>query len=270
MCSFADIAEQYLSERVVSKTYADKVMKVAQHCQRPEEARCNQYLRKRLEEVSSVTVAPERVIILTLWRFAYERRLVDALPRGLIRIKRQLPPTRAWSIEECCTAVKCAAARRGTMRSGAPISAFLRCWLLLGYETGARQQDLWSLSKHDFKDGMVSWTQRKTGVPHYRAISKTCQEAVAAMLALSPDGTVLAWAIGAHAARRTMRVHLRACGLRGSGKWLRRSGATHIEMMQPGKGRIHLGHKTHGMAEKHYIDWSQVGRDMPRTPSLSG
>ncbi|NBO19680.1 MAG: DUF2309 family protein, partial [Proteobacteria bacterium] len=135
---------------------------------------------------------------------------------------------------------------------------FLKCWLLLGYETGARQSDLWSLQAKHFHNGAVQWTQHKTGQPHVRALSQACQDVVDEMLRLSPDGTVLGWAMLPSGARRVMKRHLKLCGLSGSSKWLRRSGATHIEMAQPGKGRIHLGHKTVGLAERNYIDWAQV------------
>jgi hypothetical protein len=65
-----------------------------------------------------------------------------------------------------------------------------------------------------------------------------------------------------------MQAYLSSLRLGGSSKWLRRSGATHIEMEHPGKGRLHLGHKTHGLAERCYIDWSQVRRDIPSVPTL--
>ena len=218
-----------------------------------------------------MTVAPERVILLTLWRYAFERRLVDSMPRGIVKIRRAPRPVQAWTIEQCCTAVNRAGERWGRgMQSGAPKSLFLRCWLLLGYETGARHQDLWRMRDTDFTDNVVSWTQGKTGQPHNRILSAPCLKAVRDMLKLSPDGRVLGWAVGVGGARKLLRQFLRRCGMGGSSKWLRRSGATHIEMAQPGKGRIHLGHRTVGMAEKHYIDWAQVRRDMPQTPQLIG
>lgn len=65
-----------------------------------------------------------------------------------------------------------------------------------------------------------------------------------------------------------MRKFLLREKLGGSSKWLRRSSATHIEMQNPGKGRIHLGHRTIGLAEKSYIDWTQVRRDVPQAPRL--
>jgi hypothetical protein len=90
------------------------------------------------------------------------------------------------------------------------------------------------------------------------------------MLAVSPDGTVLGWVCGQRQQMRIMRKFLDDCGVGGSSKWLRRSGATHIEIREPGKARHHLGHRTLDLAAKAYIDWTQVRREMPRTPELAG
>jgi hypothetical protein len=119
-----------------------------------------------------------------------------------------------------------------------------------------------------FHGDTLWWTQHKTGEPIPKVLSKPCLDAVNAMLALSTDGTVLAWAATASGGAKQMRKFLRLQRLGGSSKWLRRSGATHIEMEHPGKGRLHLGHLTMGLAEKCYIDWTQVRRDIPRTPTL--
>ena len=148
------------------------------------------------------------------------------------------------------------------------LGLFLRAWLLLGYETGARQGDLWMLSEEHLDGDTCRWTQRKTGDPHVRTLSPACLEAVQALLAKSPDGRVLGWVIRQDGGRRIMRRYLQRQKLAGSSKWLRRSGATHIEMQNPGKGRLHLGHRTVGLAERAYIDWAQVRRDIPAVPNL--
>lgn len=242
---------------------------MAAACRTFDEAACNRFLKKRLEEVSSLTVAPERVILLTIWRYAYERGLVDSMPRGIVKIKVQRSPTKAWTVEQCCTSVKATFPLEKTLtRKGVSLGLFLRCWMLLGYETGARQSDLWRFREDDFTDSTVSWTQGKTGVPHTRELSDACMRAVRAMLRLSPDGRVLGWVMSKQSGHKRMRAHLRRLNLPGSGKWLRRSGCTHVEMRHPGKGRLHLGHKTVGLAERHYIDFSQIRNKSPRTPTL--
>ena len=89
------------------------------------------------------------------------------------------------------------------------------------------------------------------------------------MLALSPDGRIIGWVCQRRQAMRLMREHLDRCGLDGTSKWLRRSGATHIEMAEPGKATMHLGHRTPTLAAQSYIDWAQVRRITPRTPLLA-
>jgi integrase len=269
MKSFPRVAEAYLRERIVNQSYARRVRAAAAGCRWVSVEWCNRYLRKRLSEVRSVTVAPERVLILSLWRFAYERGLVDSMPRGLVKIKVSRPPVRAWTLEQCCTAVKATFQDDGILlRSGAKLGVFLRCWLLLGYETGARQEDLWNLRRSDFFGDTVAWTQGKTGVPLSKKLTPACMAAVTAMLEGSPDGRVLGWAMVKESGWRRLRRFLKRLDLPGSSKWLRRSGATHVEILQPGKARLHLGHKTVGLAERFYIDWSQVRGQIPQTPVL--
>lgn len=229
----------------------------------------NRYLQKRLTEVAPITVSTERAILVGIWRWAYETGVVDNLPRGLVKIKVARRPTKAWTLEQCCTAVKGTFALTETIRGKrVSLSLFLRTWILLGYEVGARQGDLWAIRAEDFEGDVVRWSQHKTGVPHTKTLSPACVKAVSEMLALSPDGRVLGWVMTKNSGRRRMRAYLRSLHFAGSSKWLRRSGATHVEMEKPGTGKLHLGHVTPGLAERCYIDWSQVRRDIPRVPTL--
>lgn len=269
MKSFPRIAEAYLRERIVKKSYANRVRAAAAGCKWVSEDWCNRYLRKRLSEVKSVTVAPERVLILSMWRFAYERGLVDSMPRGLVKIKVSRPPVRAWTLGQCCTAVKATFAEDATwLRSGAKLGVFLRCWILLGYETGARQEDLWMLRRGDFYGDTVAWTQNKTGVPLSKRLTQSCMDAVRQLSESAPGDLVLGWVMTKESGWRRLRRFLTKLEMPGSSKWLRRSSATHVEMAQPGKGRLHLGHKTVGLAERFYIDWTQVQGQIPQPPAL--
>jgi hypothetical protein len=72
--------------------------------------------------------------------------------------------------------------------------------------------------------------------------------------------------------RRPIQVQfaklVRGAGLQGSTKWLRRSGATWCEVHQPGSAMAFLGHRTPGLAYKHYVDPRFVQRDKPRPPKI--
>jgi integrase len=263
------LAERYLSERAVSRLYSHSLRRLARNLGELSAPSCNRYLKQRLEVVSSVTVSYERAMLMVLWNYAVDRGLVKSIPRGIVKIKAHRPPTRAWTLEQCCTAVK------GTfsldekrLRSGCPVGLFLRCWLLLGYESGARRGDLWRMTAGNFSGDTLWWTQHKTGDPLPKLLSQPCVDAVKQMLSLSTDRTVLAWAITASGGNKVMFAYLKSLNIGGSSKWLRRSSATHIEMLHPGKGRLHLGHRTMGLAERAYIDWTQVRRDIPQPPQL--
>ena len=263
------LAERYLSCRIVSRLYASNVRRVARGVGVLSVDSINRYLRSRAEKVKPATVHFERAVVWGLLRFAYEERLIPSLPRGVVKTRASLPPVRAWSIGECCTAVKGCEKWIGVkVRSGADLGKMLRCWLLLGYESGARLGDLWSLRGSDFVDGALIWQQHKTNHPIVKVLSGPCLKAVAEMLKDSSDDTVLAWTMTKGSGGRRMKQYLSSIGLKGSSKWLRRSSATHIEALHPGKGRLHLGHKTPGLAEKHYIDWTQVRKDIPQPPCL--
>lgn len=218
-----------------------------------------------------MTVHHERAILICLWRWAFEQALVDSMPRGLVKVKKSKPPTKAWTLEQCCTGVKGTYRLDGTrLRGGADLGQFLRCWILLGYETGARQGDLWKMRDTDFDldSSTVYWSQNKTGNPVPKVLTPACIAAVRAMLAKSPDGTVLRWVMVQSSGQRRMKAYLKTLHMSGTSKWLRRSSATHIEMLNPGKGKLHLGHLTPGMFERYYADWSQITRDIPRAPVL--
>jgi len=267
--TFSKLAKRYLAERVVSKLYADNVMRVANRVNDVTTESVNRFLRQRSEDRAGTTVRAERTVLLTLWRWAYDAGHVNHAPRGVIRIKARRAPTRAWTVEQLRAAIAATHQHDGVrLKSGASKGLLLRCWMLLGYECGGRWGDLFMLRADHLEGDAIAWTQSKTGDPIVRSLSPACLAAVCEMLAASPDGRILGWAVGRRQSQLLMREHLDACGIGGSGKWLRRSGATHIEMNEPGKASHHLGHRTANLAAQNYVDWSQVRRNAPKTPEL--
>lgn len=270
MKTFAAIAERYLMQRVVTATYAANVRRIAKRCGSVSVERVNAFLRSRIDQAAGTTIRAERSILLTLYKYAYETKLIRVAPRGVMKIKAKRAPTRAWTVEQLKAAVAATSAKDGViLRSGASLGQFLRAWMLLGYECGSRFGDLWSMTADNLDGDAISWTQSKTGDPIVRTLSPACLEAVHSLLKKSPPGgQILGWVCRKRQAMRLMREHLDECGIGGSSKWLRRSGATHIEIEQPGKARLHLGHRTPGLAESNYLDWTQIRKNAPRTPAL--
>lgn len=266
---FPEVCAAYLSERIVNSLYASNMMRAARKCGTISKDRLNAYLRERASVVSMTSVANERRMLLTAWRWAFDNGHVSEAPRGIMTIRQVRQPVRAWTVAELGRVVNATSEKSDRhMASGVTQADFLRCWILLGYETGARWGDLWSMRAGDFHGNMLRFTANKTGSPIYRVLSDDCIEAVHVMLDASPDTTVLGFAAKKRNAMRIMRRHLKDCGLDGSSKWLRRSGATHVEKTQSGQAKVFLGHRTAGLAERHYIDWAQLGGDAIVVPRI--
>jgi integrase len=148
------------------------------------------------------------------------------------------------------------------------LGLFLRCWILVCYETGSRFGDCMAFTSEHLQDDALAWTQSKTGDPLTRPLTPACLDAIDKMLAASPDGRILGWVCGRRMAMRHMRTLIDSVGIGGSSKFLRRSGATHVEMEQAGAGRLHLGHRSPQLFEQAYCDWSQLRTKTPKTPAL--
>ena len=269
MLNFLVLAEDYLGARSVCAKHAASVRALASRCQHLSTDFVNQYLKSRLESLSSVTVANERRLIMTVWKWAWETGRVDDPPRGVMRIQQRPKPIRAWTLGELGLVSAATAKSCGIkMRCGADRGDFLHCWILLGYETGARWGDLWKMKADDLQGNVIRWQTNKTGECQHRPLTESCMKAIEAMLKKSPDGRILGWVCNKRYAMALMKRHLNDCGLDGSSKWLRRSGATHVEQFSPGKAKVFLGHRSPGMADRHYIDHSQLRRDDVVVPGI--
>lgn len=263
------VARRFLKDRPVTASHRASVLRAASRIKRFDAGVVNAFLNKRLRERSTITVRTERSIILTLWRWAWENDLVEKPPKGILRFKSRKPPTQAWTPEQIVAAIKATERHNGRrMRSGAPRGLFLKTWLLLGYESGARMGDNFTFTAENIDGDVLRWVQSKTGDGLAKVLSPECLSCVNQMLALSPDGSILRWACCRRQAINLMKEHLVACGLPGTSKWLRRSGATHIEMATPGKASLHLGHRTQNLAAQAYLDWGQIRKTTPVVPRL--
>ena len=267
--TFADMAKRYLASRVVTPTYAGNLLRVANRVGEINKERLNKYLLSRIEKVSGITVKSERTMCLTVWRWAFDAELIDLAPRGILTMKAKRKPTKAWTIPQLRSlieATKLLDARR--LRTGASLGQFLRCWVLVCYETGSRFGDCMAFTRDNLQDDVLAWTQSKTGDPITRTLTPACLDAIDKMLAKSPDGRILGWVCGRRMAMKHMRTLIDSVGIGGTSKFLRRSGATHVEMERAGAGRLHLGHLSPALFEQAYCDFSQLRTKTPKTPAL--
>jgi len=98
-----------------------------------------------------------------------------------------------------------------------------------------------------------------------RAISQPGQEFAARLVKKSPDGTLFRWALPRRRALLKWRDFLREQKIIGSSRWLRRSGATYVEIKRKGEAQRFLGHSNAALASRHYLDQT-LTMDIPESP----
>lgn len=269
--TFQNVAKKYLNSRIISDSHRLSIIRTAKSCKYLTAECLNSYIKTRLTHTTNQTVKHNRSILLTLWKFAYENDLIDHMPKNIIKIKSRKPPTKAWTIDQCKYLVDKTFEKDTTLlRNGASLGKFLRCWILIGYESGARYGDIFSFTHNNIENNALRWTMSKTGDPMTKILNDKTIESIEDLKKYNTakDLRIIGWVIGRRQAIRLMKQHLKDCGLDGTSKFLRRSGATHIEINNPGYAKFHLGHRTSGLAEKSYIDYAQIRNHIPVTPKL--
>jgi integrase len=269
--NFIDIANEYTNSRIICEEYQRNVLRIANNCGEVTASNLNSFLKKRSSESSTVTVKNERTILLALWKFAYQNDIIDHMPKNILKIRQKKKPTKAWTIEECKTLIA-KTFEKDTLKTkkGVSIGLFLRVWCLLGYESGARLGDVFNFEYSNIEGNILRWTMSKTGDPMTKILSDKLVGYIDDLKMFNKNHSpkILGWICSKRNAQRILRKHLENCGLTGSSKFLRRSGATHIEIDNPGMAKFHLGHRTTGLAEKAYLDYGQLKRNTPVTPKL--
>ena len=218
---------------------------------------------------SATTRSNYRRMGLTLWRAALDFGLTEQGIGRVKKIKAPLQPPVAWSHEELDSLLTHIDQMRGEFHSGCKERTFWRAWVLLGYESGIRFGDLHDLRVSSLRGSRLTVLQHKTKQPIGKRLSEPCVAALHEMAARSTDGTMFKWALS----RRWVMVKFAGvvsqAGLCGSTKWLRRSGATHVEIAHPGSASRFLGHLSPGLAQKHYLDPSLLAVTTPVPPPIT-
>jgi len=263
------IAKKYINSKNLSKNYTKNLLSVARDCKHLDSESINKYLKCRLDKVNTVTAKSNRTILLSLYKWAYENNIIKNPIRNVLSIKVKREPVKAWTIDDLKFMIRQTNnfSHKKT-RSGVKWNDFLKCWILLAYESGARFGDVFSFKKENIDNNILRFTMSKTGDPMTKILSEECVKYIHKLLDKSPDETILRYVVKNRQAQRILRLFIDSCSLEGTSKFLRRSGATHIEQNNPGMAKFHLGHRTNGLAEKHYIDYGQITRDIPVVPSL--
>jgi integrase len=218
--------------------------------------------------VSKVTKSNYRRMALTILRHAMPNGFADFSSRcSRVKPIRKIPV--AWSQEELMRLITTASKMDGVFsRSRCPASLYFTAWILVAYETGLRYGDQQSLTADQLRGDRLFVVQSKTGQPVGKRLSLQCLELVNQMIDRSPDGTVFKWAINERNSRNWWPKLIKSAGLKGSPKYLRRSGATYVEATQPGAATVFLGHRSAELAERNYIDPTLLPDRCPKPPPL--
>lgn len=231
----------------------------------------NRYLIHLAESRRPATIKSQRGNLLTLWRSAWHAHLCETQPLRVRKIKvpRTLPE--AWQAEQMVALLSTAATMRGRFRYWRiERAAFWRAFILTAWDSGLRLGDILKIGREQIgSDGSLVLSQSKTMWP---ILCQLRPETVAAIDATFPPARDQIF--GSVLCKRQVIAYFRAiakrAGLVGGTKKVRRSAASHVEAQQPGAATPFLGHRSPGLAARHYIDPRISGRQRPLPPPLAG
>lgn len=228
---------------------------------------------------SPTTRSNYRRMGLRLWRHALAIGCDAHRIETIIRVKTKLKIPVAWSSPELTALATAASSMTGRFPRGSRLQRksgtqcvrrnFWVAWVLVGYESGLRQGDLYNLQRANLRGNRLFCVMNKTLVPVGKALSPEAAAAAHAMLKDSPDGTMFRWALSRKHLFIQFLALVASAGLEGTTKYLRRSGATHCEMVSPGSAPGFLGHLSgSALAKKHYLDPTLLAECQPQPPRI--
>jgi len=264
--SLPDLLESYLEQHEASPRYRESLRRTVRRLEAYGVGGVRQLSPDRVNKflvavpVGQTTKHNIRRETYTLWKFAYEQGFTDIDPARLRRIPPARMPVKAWSIEAVQKMLEAAEADKTPISKRVEYRRcdFLPAWILVAFDSGLRFSDVLEMRYADIRNGCVSVVAQKTGKPTIRKLSEAALAAIKKM-PKSPDGTMFKWAMPRRRAILMWRAFLDKHGFEGSSKWLRRSGATAVEMKRTGAATVFLGHSAPHLARMHYLDQSQFG-----------
>lgn len=272
--TFVKAAKMYIDDRDLSEQYKRGVLRTASKMDTAGLSLGNvnpKRLSRWLDSmnVSSNTKSNYRRMSLTILKSCLTPRrfndLIVSLP--VVKKKKVLPV--AWSMKELDRLLDVTLSLPGQFQtSRCSVKLWFTAWVLLSYETGLRWGDVYHLQQHQLRDDRLFVVQHKTGLPIGKRLTPGCVELLQQLAYWSPDGTLFSWAINRRNSYLRWAKVLKQAGLKGSPKYLRRSGATYCEAAHPGSATAFLGHASPEMAAAHYIDPTLLPDRTPQPPPL--
>lgn len=220
----------------------------------------NAYLDWMREHRKPDTLRSRRGNLLTIWRYAFETGIVDDGPRQVRKLRRVPRLPEAWSVAEVSQLIQAAADLTGTFwKTSIGRAAWWGSLIRTGYDTGLRLGDLLTLGRGDVHP-VMQLVQHKTGRAVVVQLRPSTLAAIDQTMADLPR--VVVWPLWGR--RQTFYEHFRhlvdLAGIRrGTFKWIRRTAATQLERVDPGRGTQLLGHSSRATTETWYLDRAQLG-----------
>lgn len=220
--------------------------------------------------LNAVTIRGNRGVVLALWRAVYELNFVKDRPGRIRKIKVKPPAPQCWSAGQLVQLVEVARGLQGELANDPSVrrATFWTAFILVGYYTALRLGDLLSLRWDQIQDSMIVLTMSKTGDVIVCPLPSDAMELLAKLRG-GDRRLVFGELINGKNCGMFFRRILQAKELPGSIKWLRRTSATLLERLHPGTAKAHLGHRTHGLAYKHYVDPRLLQQDKPLPPLVA-
>jgi integrase len=216
-----------------------------------------------------VTVRGYSGAVLALWRAAYELHFIETRPGRIRKIRHKAAAPRCWTASQLLQVVDAFRNLQGQMQCDPSIrrSTFWSAFVMVGYYSALRFGDLVSLRWDQVQEGRIVLTMSKTGDQITCPLPPDASEAVKKLRGGGRE-LVFGQLMNIKNTQLFFRRVMKAQGLPGSIKWLRRTSATLLERELPGTAKAHLGHRTHGLAYKHYVDPRLLQEKKPIPPTI--
>lgn len=209
------------------------------------------------------TLNRKRGDLLTLWRYAAKKGLLAAPnAEDIIRFREPERIPDGWTQEEL--AAQIAACNRFTTRRpppgwGAREDRAIRYAI---YDTGYRLSACMKLGRSNLRDDgaiMATAETQKTFADEVQWLGPDAMREIRSILAEHPEREhIFVWSRSMGAFWRRWKKINALAGLRHTRRdgpqKMRRTYASWIEHASPGSAEAALGHKTPGLAKKHYVD----------------
>ena len=261
-----DLLDAYVASRETSKRYRESLLRTVRKANAAGLAsveaftpvQVNKFLAALSSALSATTRHNIRRELLTLWRYAFEEGLTEAMPIRIAKIKPSYAAPQAYSdsdLERLLHAASTDATKVGGTTT-ARVCDLLPAWIGIAYESGLRFEDVLGLSFSDIRNRTVTTKANKTRKALVRGLSAGTLQDIRKLQSLSTNGSLFLWALTRRRAVKVWRAFLDRHGFDGSSKWLRRSCATYVEMKTPGSATRYLQHSNPSLVNNHYFDES--------------